>query len=201
MTLEMSDVDGHGVVRAGNHLARVRDGLDLLEEGIELIETWGGELHDVLAGGGRLLVVGNGGSAAQAQHLAAELVGRYRAEREPFSAFSLTADSATLTAIGNDYGIQELFARQVAAHGRPGDVLLALSTSGRSTNVVRAVRTARELGMRTWALTGMGPNPLVRASSSSFALASEHTATIQEVHQVAVHLLCEAFDEQVEAHR
>src|SRR5215212_5251014 len=115
------------------------------------------------AGSGRLAVAGNGGSAAEAQHLAAELVGRLRDERTPLSAIALTADSSAVTAISNDYGYDEVFARQVRAHGRPDDVLLAMSTSGRSPNLLTAVRAAADAGLRTWAMTGPAPNPLAEA--------------------------------------
>ncbi|HEU5152555.1 MAG TPA: SIS domain-containing protein [Iamia sp.] len=176
------------------HLDRLRHALDLVEAHLPRVGRWGAVLHDRLAGGGRLLVAGNGGSAAQAQHLAAELVGRYHDERPPFSAVALTADTSTVTALANDYGVEELFARQVEAHGRPGDVLLCLSTSGRSPNVVRAADRARARGLETWALTGAPPSPLARASVDAVAVGSDHTATVQEVHQVLIHLLCEAFD-------
>jgi D-sedoheptulose 7-phosphate isomerase len=179
---------------ARTHLDRLRHALDLVEVHLAQVERWGAALHGTLAHGGRLLVAGNGGSAAQAQHLAAELVGRYKGERAPFSALALTADTATVTALANDYGVDELFARQVEAHGRGGDVLLCLSTSGRSANVVRAAERARARGMETWALTGGAPSPLAEASAEALAVGSDHTATIQEVHQVLIHLLCEAFD-------
>src|SRR4051794_18321916 len=121
-----------------------------------VLARWGADLAWHLGQGGRLLVAGNGGSAAEAQHLAAELVGRLRTERAPLSAIALTPDSSAVTAIGNDYGFEEVFARQVRAHGRPGDVLLVLSTSGRSANLVAAVRAAKETGLRTWAMAGAG---------------------------------------------
>src|SRR3954454_22386309 len=124
------------------------------------LARWGGQLAWHLGRGGRLLVAGNGGSAAEAQHLAAELVGRLRGERMPLSAIALTPDSSAVTAIGNDYGFEEIFARQVRAHGRPGDVLMLMSTSGRSPNLLAAAHAARESGLRSWALSGPGPNPL-----------------------------------------
>ncbi len=148
----------------------------------------------MLLGGGRLLVAGNGGSAAQAQHLTAELVGRYRDDRVPLSALALHTDTSTVTAVLNDYGADQVFARQVRAHGRPGDVLLAMSTSGRSTNVLNAVRTARRAGLVTWALTGPLPNPVADITDEAVAVEADSTATIQEVHQVVVHLLCAAVD-------
>ena len=179
---------------AVDHIGALRDALDSASEALPRIERWGMRLYDVLHAGGRLLAAGNGGSAAQAQHVTAELVGRYRHERPAFSAIALHADTSTLTALANDYGVHEIYARQVRAHGHDGDVLLALSTSGRSANVVRAARAASELGVATWALTGAGPNPLGRVCDDVIAVTSEDTAVIQEVHQVLVHLLCEAFD-------
>jgi D-sedoheptulose 7-phosphate isomerase len=125
------------------HLGALRLPLLALEADVERIERWGAHLAGVLTGGGRLLAVGNGGSAAQAQHLTAELVGRYRDERRPYSALCLHGDSSSTTAIANDYGLDEVFARQVRAHGREGDVLVALSTSGRSPNVLAAVAAAQ----------------------------------------------------------
>ncbi|CAM5680972.1 D-sedoheptulose 7-phosphate isomerase OS=Streptomyces griseomycini OX=66895 GN=FHS37_002862 PE=4 SV=1 [Streptomyces griseomycini] len=108
----------------------------------------------MLGGGGRLLAAGNGGSAAQAQHLTAEIVGRYRDDRPPFSAIALHADTSSTTAIANDYGVDEVFARQVRAHGREGDVLMLLSTTGASANLLSAADAARAAGVRVWALTG-----------------------------------------------
>jgi phosphoheptose isomerase len=140
-----------------------------------------------------LLAAGNGGSAAEAQHLTAELVGRYRGEREPLSAIALHTDTSALTALGNDYGFDEVFARQVRAHGRPGDVLLTLSTSGRSPNLVAAAEAASALGLTVWALTGPGPNPLTAASTEAICLPGA-TPSVQEAHLVAVHLLCEMVD-------
>ncbi|NSC21789.1 SIS domain-containing protein [Streptomyces albus subsp. chlorinus] len=158
------------------------------------ITAWGEQLAGTLRDGGRLLAAGNGGSAAQAQHLTAELVGRYQGERRPYSAIALHADTSAVTAIGNDYGFAELFARQVTAHGRVGDVLMLLSTSGRSENLRKAALAGREAGLRVWALTGPAPNPLAAAADDALCVAGATTATVQEVHLVAVHLLCEAFD-------
>jgi D-sedoheptulose 7-phosphate isomerase len=161
------------------------------------LSHWGLRLATVLGGGGRVLVAGNGGSAAEAQHLTAELVGRYRDDRPPFSAIALCAESSAVTAIGNDYGADEVFARQVRAHGRGGDVLIALSTSGRSANVLAAVAAAAECGLEAWALTGPAPNPLADACDDALCVDAPHTATVQEIHLVAVHLVCAAFDQAI----
>jgi D-sedoheptulose 7-phosphate isomerase len=182
---------------ARGHLDALHDALAGLRAEAPRIERWGRTLADVLLDGGRLLACGNGGSAAEAQHLTAELVGRYVDERLPLSAIALHADTSSLTAIGNDYGACEAFARQVRAHGRPGDVLVVLSTSGRSENVVCAAQAASACGMATWALTGAGPNPLADACDEALCVPAATTATVQEAHLVAVHLLCAAVDARV----
>jgi D-sedoheptulose 7-phosphate isomerase len=161
---------------------------------LDRVAGWGRELAERLPAGARLLAAGNGGSAAEAQHLTAELVGRFRGERPPFSALALHADTSAVTAIANDYGVAELFARQVQAHGRPGDVLVLLSTSGRSPNLLAAADRANALGITTWALTGPAPNPLAARCSEAAAIPAPSTSAIQEVHLVAVHVLCLAFD-------
>jgi phosphoheptose isomerase len=143
---------------------------------------------------GRPLAAGNGGSAAQAAHLTSEFVGRYRDDRAPLSAIALPAESSALTAIGNDYGIEEVFARQVRAHGRPGDVLVALSTSGRSTNVLAAAAAAEDAGLVCWALCGPRPSALAELASEALCVDSPHTATVQEIHLIAIHMLCAAVD-------
>ena len=195
----MTPPTGSSLPHGRAHLAALRRPLDTLEHDLDRIEGWGTHLARVLSGGGRLLAVGNGGSAAQAQHLTSELVGRYRDERRPFSAIGLHAESSSVTAIANDYGIEEVFARQVRAHGREGDVLVALSTSGRSPNVLAAVDAAAECGLTTWALTGRAPNDLVDRCDDAVVVDAPYTATVQEVHQVVVHLLCASVDVAVGA--
>ncbi|CAL9339189.1 D-sedoheptulose-7-phosphate isomerase [Streptomyces sp. enrichment culture] len=184
---------------ARRHCAQLEDAVGRFRrDHLDVIARWGSRLAVVLQGGGRLLAAGNGGSAAQAQHLTAELVGRYRRERPAYSAISLHAETSSLTAIGNDYGFDQVYARQVAAHGRPGDVLLLLSTSGRSGNLIAAAATARSAGVRVWALTGPAPNPLAEAAHEALCVDAASTATVQETHLVAVHVLCECFDTAVE---
>jgi D-sedoheptulose 7-phosphate isomerase len=160
---------------------------------------WGRELAVLLPGGARLFAAGNGGSAAQAAHLTAELVGRYRDDRRPFSAVALHAEVSALTAITNDYGHDEGFARQLEAHARPGDVAVLLSTSGGSSNVVRAAERARECGVLCWAMTGRGPNALTEAADDSLMVDSPFTATVQEVHLVLLHVLCAGLDAELDA--
>lgn len=145
--------------------------------------------------GNRVLVAGNGGSAPEAQHLTAELVGWYTHDRPPLSAITLHADTSTLTALANDYGVDEMFARQVRAHGQRGDTLVAMSTSGRSTNLVAAASVARELGPDAWAIAGATPNPLADKASEVISCRAEATATIQEIHLVSLHFLCTFVDD------
>ncbi|GAB2472015.1 SIS domain-containing protein [Streptosporangium sandarakinum] len=180
------------------HLSRLRTALRAMDADTATISVWGRKLAAVLGGGGRLLVCGNGGSAAEAQHLTAELVGRYRADREPYAAIPLHADTSAVTAIGNDFGADEVYARQVRAHGRPGDVLMCLSTSGRSPNVLAAARAARRTGIAAWTLTGPAPNPLAALCDEVLAVPAGDTATVQEVHLAVIHMLCDAVEDAME---
>ncbi len=143
-----------------------------------------------LAAGGRLLVFGNGGSATDAQHLAAELVGRFERERRPLAALALTADSSVLTSIGNDEGYGEIFVRQLDALGRPGDVALGITTSGRSPNVVAGLKRAHSLGLRTIALTGRDGGEAGRVAEIHLNVPAENTARAQEVHRTLLHAIC-----------
>jgi phosphoheptose isomerase len=179
------------------HLAALGDALAALRPEAPRLAAWGAELAERLQGGARVLAVGNGGSAAQAEHFTAELVGRFVTERAPLSAICLHADAAALTAIGNDYGPEEAFARQVRAHGRPGDVLLALSTSGRSPNVLAAADAARACRMTVWGMTGRAPSALADRCDEVVAVDAVSTATIQEVHLVALHVVCGALDRAI----
>jgi D-sedoheptulose 7-phosphate isomerase len=177
------------------HVGRLADVLVRCQQEWDTAAGWGRRLAEVLPTGGRLLVAGNGGSAAQAQHLSAEFVGRYGPDRRPYSSIALHADTSAVTAIANDYGADEIFARQVEAHGRSGDVCLLLSTSGRSANLLAAARRARAVGVEVWAMTGARPNPLADIADSVLAIDCSSTCTVQELHLVALHLICEAFDE------
>jgi D-sedoheptulose 7-phosphate isomerase len=177
-----------------SHLAGLASALEPFRLTARKLSGWGYELARLLAGGGRLLVAGNGGSAAEAQHLTAELVGKLRDDRPALSAIALTAETSSLTAVSNDFGYDEVFARQVWAHGRPGDTLLLLSTSGRSTNLLAAAQTAGSLGMRVLGLTGPTPNPLAGLCSDVLAVPSTDAQVVQELHLVSVHVLCEYVD-------
>lgn len=178
------------------HFAGLHRTLECAARHAPLIAQWGETLASRLRAGSRLLIAGNGGSAAEAQHLAAELVGRYRENRPAFSAIALSAETSSLTAIGNDYGFAEVFARQVRAHARTGDTVLLISTSGKSRNLIEAARAAREAGAASWALTGEGPNPLTTECDEALCVdgASPH---VQEVQLAVIHSLCEVFDKCV----
>ena len=143
------------------------------------------------ASGGRTLIFGNGGSAADAQHMAAELVNRFQRERPPVAAIALTTDASIVTSIGNDYGFDRVFARQIEALGRPGDVALAISTSGGSANVVRGLDAARKQGMTTIALTGRDGGEVGRMADIHVNVPDGSTARVQEVHRTLIHAICE----------
>jgi D-sedoheptulose 7-phosphate isomerase len=141
-------------------------------------------------GNGKLLIAGNGGSAADAQHIAGEFLSRFNFDRHPLPAIALTADSSVLTAIGNDYGFELAFERQVRGLGRPGDVFIAISTSGQSPNVIRALKAARELGVTTVGFTGDGAREMTAYCDHVLAAPSGETPLIQQIHIVAAHAIC-----------
>ncbi|MBK9134603.1 MAG: SIS domain-containing protein [Betaproteobacteria bacterium] len=172
-----------------NHAAhrRVFDALVALRPAVGRA---GARLANTLAEGGKLIFFGNGGSACDAQHIAAELTGRLKHERRPLPALSLNSDVAALTAIGNDYGYDEVFARPLAALGRPGDCVVALSTSGRSPNVLRALRVARESGLYTVALLGRDGGTARTLAEHAIVVDDEDSARIQEAHIFIGHTWC-----------
>ena len=143
-----------------------------------------------LAAGGRVLIFGNGGSAADAQHLAAELVGRFERKRAAFAAIALTADSSVLTSVANDDGFASVFSRQIEGLGNPGDVAVAISTSGESANVLEGLRVATLRGMRTIALTGRGGGPVGAAAEIHVNVPDDSAARVQEVHRTLIHAIC-----------
>ena len=181
--------------RVSDHIAALARAAEAADELTPIVVGWAERLAEVFTAGGRVLTCGNGGSASEAQHLTGELVGRFRHDRQPLSAIALCADSAATTAIMNDYGIEDVFARQVRAHGRTGDVLIAFSTSGTSPNVIAAAKAALEIGVIVWALTGPTPNPLAALSDSAIPVAAPTVATVQEIHLSMVHALCIALDD------
>lgn len=144
--------------------------------------------------GGKLLIIGNGGSAADAQHVAAEFVNRFVIERPPLPALALTTDTSTLTSIGNDYSFDQVFSKQIRALGRSGDVLMAISTSGNSPNVLNAVKTAEGMGIKTISLTGKDGGKLKKVAEIALNVETSSTARIQEVHITIGHILCELVD-------
>jgi D-sedoheptulose 7-phosphate isomerase len=147
-----------------------------------------------LRAGNKLLIIGNGGSAADAQHIAAEIIGRYKQDRPAYAAIALTTDTSALTAIANDYGFEQVFARQVEGLGRRGDVLLALSTSGRSPNILAALRKARELGLVTIGFTGLKGEALGDLCDHLFVSPSDDTPVVQQIHLTIAHGICDEIE-------
>ena len=188
-----------------SRLARVRASLEESARlKLEMLELAGERIAaaaELLVGsfraGGKLLAFGNGGSAADAQHLASELVGRFDRERPGLPALALTANTSDLTAIGNDYGFERVFARLVEAHGRAGDVVVALSTSGNSPNVIAGVEAARARGLHTIGLVGKGGGLLAAHCEVVIQAPSQVTARVQECHIAAIHVLCELVDAEL----
>lgn len=150
-----------------------------------------------LAKGGQLLIAGNGGSAADAQHIAAELTGRFFRERQPFRALALHVNTSSLTAIGNDYGYERVFARELSAHARPGDVFLAISTSGNSQNILHAIEAARKTEVHVIGLTGVSGGEMKKTCDLCICVPSTSTARIQEMHITIGHAVCELLEERL----
>lgn len=173
--------------RLENHLKVVQDMRKIMPE----VASAGLRVRTALEKGRKILVCGNGGSAADSQHMAAEFVGRFVKERQSLPALALTVDTSLLTAVGNDYGFDCVFSRQVEGLGQEGDVLIAISTSGNSANVVKAVKTAKEQGIYVIALTGENGGILAKESDLCLAVPSQVTARIQEMHIMIIHMICE----------
>jgi D-sedoheptulose 7-phosphate isomerase len=172
------------------HLATAAENFQRLSEHSTKIAETASLLIDALNNGGKVIFCGNGGSAADSQHLAAELMGRYLRDRPPLPSLSLTVDTSALTAIANDYGYDEVFSRQLRGIGRGGDVLVGLSTSGNSKNVLRALQAAREMGIRTVGLTGAGGGEMAKLTDVCICVPSTTTNFIQEMHIAIGHMLC-----------
>jgi D-sedoheptulose 7-phosphate isomerase len=184
------------------HLALSREVLEracgdasLLEVARKIAETIAGALR----GGGKLLIAGNGGSAADAQHISAEIVGRYKKDRPAYAAIALTTDTSALTAVGNDYGFEQVFARQIEGLGKRGDVLLALTTSGRSPNILAALKAARSQGLITVGFTGAKGTALAASCDHLLVAPSDDTAVIQQIHMAFAHGICEVIEQMMSA--
>jgi D-sedoheptulose 7-phosphate isomerase len=169
----------------------------LAQGGAEVIERMAQVAVKALKAGGRIYVCGNGGSAADSQHIAGELVGRFLKERAALPCVALSTDTSVLTAVANDYDFSEVFARQVEAHARPGDVVLGISTSGNSPNVVKALERARELGAATLALSGRGGGRLAQVADVCLTAPGDSSPRIQEVHITAAHVLCDLIERRM----
>ena len=179
---------------AEGHLDAAHEVLTTLRPAIEAVAAG---MAERIRQGGKVMVCGNGGSAADAQHFAAELVGRFEMERQGLAAVALTTDSSIMTALSNDYGYKAVFERQVRALGQPGDLLLAISTSGNSPSVVEAIRAAHDNDLRVVALTGKGGGDIgrmLRDSDVHLCVPSDRTARIQEIHLLTIHCLCDGID-------
>ena len=173
-----------------DEISSIVSDLEKLKEAAAEIEKIVWICTAALKNGNKILFCGNGGSAAQAQHLAAELVGRYKMERRALAALSLTVDTSDITAIGNDYGYDDIFRRQLEGLGKAGDVLIGLSTSGNSANVIRAFELARNMGIRTVAFTGEGGGKMKALADICLAVPSNQTNHIQEMHITIGHIVC-----------
>ncbi|AEF95810.1 D-sedoheptulose 7-phosphate isomerase [Methanotorris igneus] len=171
--------------------------LKFIEENEENLRKSIEIIAEVLKNGNKILICGNGGSAADAQHFAAEIVGRFKLERKGLPAIALTTDTSILTAIGNDYGFEMIFERQVEALGKKGDVLVGISTSGNSKNVIRAVNKAKEMGIYTIGLLGKGGGKLKDIVDLALVVPSNDTARIQECHLTIYHVICEEVEKRL----
>ncbi len=164
---------------------------------VESIASIADLMVDILSEGYKMLVMGNGGSAADAQHFAAELVGRFLVERRPLPAIALTTDSSIMTAVGNDYGFEQIFSHQIRALAHPGDLVIGISTSGNSPNVLEAMKIANTMGVTTLSLVGGGGGKIAGASDHCLCVPSQYTPAIQEVHITIIHILCDLIEKKM----
>jgi D-sedoheptulose 7-phosphate isomerase len=177
--------------------ARVKQAL--AQSLVDLIVHMAQQIIGCIRKGGKVLFCGNGGSAADAQHLAAELVGRFGRDNPPLAAIALTTDTSVLTCLSNDYGFDQVFSKQVEAHGRKGDVLVGISTSGRSENVLRAVKRARQLGLSTIVLVGSEGGPLAETADLALRVPSDNSQRIQEAHITIGHIVLDLLEKEMAA--
>lgn len=183
---------------AGDYLAVANEVFNTMLDDVEQVAQ---KIASCLKKGGKVLLCGNGGSAADAQHIAGEFLNRFLCERRPYAAIALSTDTSTMTAIGNDYDFSLVFAKQIQALGRPGDMLWAISTSGNAANVMQAVKAAHDAGMKVIGMTGGVGGKLAPASDYLFCIRStKSTPRIQEGHQLLFHLICERLEEIMVAH-
>lgn len=184
--------------RIAAHFQSSLDGLSKAVQSADLratTHTIARTVADALKAGNKLLLIGNGGSAADAQHIAAEIVGRYKEERPGWAAIALTTDTSALTAIANDYGFEQVFARQVQGLARRGDVLFALTTSGRSPNILAALKVARDLGVTTIGFTGTKGEVMRASCDHLFVSPTNDTPVIQQIHMMAMHAICDEVEQ------
>lgn len=170
---------------------------ELIDELVPDIESFARFFVNALKGGNKILICGNGGSAADSQHMACELVNRFLVERRPLPAIALSTDTSILTSIANDYSYDQVFQKQVEALGRAGDLLLAISTSGNARNVVEAVKAAREGGLKTVALTGKGGGELAPLADMALVIPGTVTPRIQESHLTVIHIVCDIIEKEL----
>lgn len=193
----MSDINGYIQAAFQSSIETIQNSENLLGESIELASSM---LNQAILGGHKILICGNGGSASDAQHFSAELLNRYDRDRPGVPAISLTTDSSTLTAIANDYDYRQIYSKQITALGHPGDILVAISTSGQSPNIVEAIKAANENEMQVIALSGKDGGAMSQVlddNSVEIRVPSNVTARIQEVHILVIHILCELLDLQL----
>ena len=188
-------VNGAAVDGITASLREAIEGLERLTGHADIIAEAGRVMSESLRAGGKIMFCGNGGSAADCQHLAAELTGRFLKERAPLPALALTVDTSALTAIGNDYGYEHVFSRQLRGIGRAGDVLVAISTSGGSRNVIAALQAAREMGVRTIGLSGSNGGPMQEFCDICIKAPAHRTDYIQQLHIAVGHILCGLVEE------
>ena len=201
MGLSIPAGDNHGLMSRQRIEAVVAESVSaktkFFAENADRLVNLADRIAERVRNGGQVLVFGNGGSASDAQHFAGELVGRFTKEGPPIAALSLTTDTAVITAVGNDYGYDYVFKRQVEAHARPSDVAVGISTSGNSKNVLVAMEVAKSRGLLTIGMTGEGGGKLGSVVDELFAVPSRNTPRIQEVHHLMNHLLCELLEERL----
>ena len=179
------------------HLERHRSVIDYLEQNADRVEQVAGMVADALESGNKVLVMGNGGSAGDSQHFAAEIVGRFKMERRGLPAIALTTDTSILTAVGNDYGFEQIFSRQVEALATAGDVVIGISTSGNSPNVLKAVELARSAGCRTVGLLGKNGGTIKGIVDLDITIPGDETARIQEGHITVIHIVCDLVERKL----